>query len=80
LLWYLLLFRLLYWHSCLLLCWLLESFLTKIFKLLIGVGSEEKLYNPSPLKILMLSICLGFIFLAIITFFIITTGLILWRK
>jgi hypothetical protein len=51
--------------------------LTKIFKLLIGAGSEEKLYNPSPLKILMLSICLGFIFLAIVTFFIITTGLAL---
>ncbi|MDA9805232.1 hypothetical protein N9C67_04400 [Gammaproteobacteria bacterium] len=51
--------------------------MTKIFKLLIGVGSEEQLSNPSPLKILMLSVCLGFVFLAIVTTFIIFTGIVL---
>ncbi|MDA0754834.1 MAG: hypothetical protein O3A43_02230 [Proteobacteria bacterium] len=51
--------------------------MTKIFKLLIGAGSEEQLSNPSPLKILMLSVCLGFLFLAIVTTFIIFTGTVL---
>jgi len=51
--------------------------LIKVFKLLIGVGSKETLINPSPIKILFISICLGFIFLALVTFFIIITGFIL---
>jgi hypothetical protein len=51
--------------------------LTKIIKLLIGVGAEEAVVNPSPIKILLLAICLGFIFLAIVTLFIIITGFLL---
>jgi high-affinity K+ transport system ATPase subunit B len=56
---------------------LLTSFLNKIFKLLIGVGSNEPTFTPSPIKILILSVALGFIFLLIVTALITTTGLML---
>jgi len=51
--------------------------LNKIIKLLIGVGSKEPTFNPSPIKILLISITLGFIFLLIITFLITVTGTML---
>jgi len=56
---------------------LLAYFLNKVIKLLIGVGSSEPTFLPSPLKILLLSIILGFIFLSIVTTLIIITGTIL---
>ena len=56
---------------------LLTSFLNKIFKLLIGVGSNEPTFTPSPIKILILSVALGFIFLLIVTALITTTGIML---
>tara|TARA_B100000035_G_scaffold91213_1_gene76997 strand:- start:479 stop:634 length:156 start_codon:yes stop_codon:yes gene_type:complete len=51
--------------------------LNKVIKLLIGVGSSEPTFLPSPLKILLLSIILGFIFLSIVTILIIITGTLL---
>jgi len=51
--------------------------LNKIIKLLIGVGSSEPTFLPSPVKILILSITLGFIFLLIVTTLIIITGALL---
>tara|TARA_E500000178_G_scaffold305193_1_gene316492 strand:- start:248 stop:403 length:156 start_codon:yes stop_codon:yes gene_type:complete len=51
--------------------------LNKVIKLLIGVGSDEPTFLSSPLKILLLSIILGFIFLSIVTTLIIITGTIL---
>jgi len=56
---------------------LLAYFLNKIIKLLIGVGSSEPIFSPSPVKILLLSITLGFIFLLIDTPLIIITGALL---
>jgi len=51
--------------------------LNKILKLLIGVGSNEPTFTPSPIKILLLSVSLGFIFLLIVTSLIALTGTIL---
>jgi len=51
--------------------------LNKIIKLLIGVGSNEPTFIPSPLKILLISVTLGFIFLLIVTSLITVTGTLL---
>jgi|TARA_B100001939_G_scaffold167413_1_gene144349 hypothetical protein len=51
--------------------------LNKIIKLLIGVGSNEPTFTPSPLKILLISVTLGFIFLLIVTSLITVTGTLL---
>jgi len=51
--------------------------LNKVVKLLIGVGSTEPTFIPSPIKILLLSLVLGFIFILIITTLIIFTGSLL---
>jgi len=56
---------------------LLAYFLNKVVKLLIGVGSKEPTFIPSPIKILLLSLILGFIFILIITTLIIFTGSLL---
>jgi hypothetical protein len=55
----------------------LAFFLNKIIKLLIGVGSNEPTFTPSPLKILLISVTLGFIFLLIVTSLITITGTLL---
>ncbi|MGB1460034.1 MAG: hypothetical protein ACPG78_01680 [Gammaproteobacteria bacterium] len=51
--------------------------MNKVVKLLIGVGSKEPTFIPSPIKILLLSLILGFIFILIITTLIIFTGSLL---
>jgi hypothetical protein len=51
--------------------------LNKIIKLLIGAGSKEPAFSPSQIKILFLSVALGFTFLLIVTTLITVTGTLL---
>tara|TARA_A200000113_G_scaffold63998_1_gene55133 strand:- start:386 stop:541 length:156 start_codon:yes stop_codon:yes gene_type:complete len=51
--------------------------LNKVIKLLIGVGSSEPMFSPSPIKIILISIILSFVFLLIVTTLIIITGTLL---
>jgi hypothetical protein len=51
--------------------------LVRIFKLLIGVGTAEQNFTPSPLKIFAVAVLLGFLFLSIVTTLIIFTGTLL---
>ena len=45
----------------------------RVFKLLIGAGASEDSFLPSPLKILITSIILGFLFLSVVTILLIIT-------
>tara|TARA_Y100000385_G_scaffold265253_1_gene299378 strand:+ start:203 stop:358 length:156 start_codon:yes stop_codon:yes gene_type:complete len=47
--------------------------LIRVFKLLIGVGGTEDNFLPSPFKILITSIILGFLFLSVVTILLIIT-------
>tara|TARA_B100000767_G_scaffold86480_1_gene83119 strand:- start:257 stop:412 length:156 start_codon:yes stop_codon:yes gene_type:complete len=51
--------------------------LVKVLKLLIGVGTAEQNFTPSPFKIFGIAILLGFLFLSIVTTLIIFTGIYL---
>ena len=45
----------------------------RVFKMLIGVGSNEQDFSPSPFKILISSVSLGILFFLIITTLLVIT-------